>query len=61
LREFGAEVCPAVADVRDLDALNAAFATVREQFGPLDCVIAGAAGNFLAPAEKSPATDSERL
>ncbi len=39
------------ADVRDLDALQHAVDTAAEQLGRLDTVVAGAAGNFFAPAE----------
>ncbi|MEZ5709175.1 MAG: SDR family oxidoreductase [Blastomonas sp.] len=38
------------ADVRDYAALEAAMADAASASGPIDCVIAGAAGNFLAPA-----------
>ncbi|MGB3811151.1 MAG: SDR family oxidoreductase [Parvibaculum sp.] len=38
------------ADVRDFDAVDAAFKTVHDQFGKIDIVISGAAGNFVAPA-----------
>ena len=37
------------ADVRDYDAVAAALARAAERFGPLDVVVSGAAGNFLAP------------
>lgn len=37
------------ADVRDYDAVNAAFAKVHEAYGEIDFVISGAAGNFLSP------------
>lgn len=40
------------ADVRDGAAMEAAAASGRQAFGPYDIVIAGAAGNFLGPAEK---------
>jgi len=39
-----------VADVRDYAAVEAAIATAAETFGPIDVVVSGAAGNFLAPA-----------
>ncbi|BDH55910.1 SDR family oxidoreductase [Tsukamurella sp. PLM1] len=52
LRQFGADVLHTVADVRDHDALAAALARTCEAFGPVTTVIAGAAGNFNAPAEK---------
>jgi NAD(P)-dependent dehydrogenase (short-subunit alcohol dehydrogenase family) len=38
------------ADVRDFGAIRAALEQTAGDFGPLDIVIAGAAGNFLAPA-----------
>ncbi|MDO7836463.1 SDR family oxidoreductase [Sphingobium sp. HBC34] len=37
------------ADVRDYDAVDAALAAVKSQYGEIDVVISGAAGNFLAP------------
>lgn len=37
------------ADVRDYDAVDAALARVRNDYGEIDVVISGAAGNFLAP------------
>ncbi|HEX7156851.1 MAG TPA: SDR family oxidoreductase [Burkholderiaceae bacterium] len=52
LRALGAEVCTAVADVRDFAALEAAFARSRTELGPIDVLVCGAAGNFLVPAEK---------
>lgn len=39
------------ADVRDFDAVSAALAKNAERFGPLDFVVSGAAGNFIAPVE----------
>jgi NAD(P)-dependent dehydrogenase (short-subunit alcohol dehydrogenase family) len=38
------------ADVRDYDALAAAIAAARNDLGPIDIVVCGAAGNFPAPA-----------
>ena len=52
LEALGARVSTAVADVRDYDALAAAFETCREELGPIHTLVCGAAGNFLAPAEK---------
>jgi NAD(P)-dependent dehydrogenase (short-subunit alcohol dehydrogenase family) len=52
LRAVGAKVCPVAADVRDFAALEAAFARSGQELGPMDVLVAGAAGNFLAPAEK---------
>ena len=40
------------ADVRDYAAVSNAIAQTREQLGPVDIVVCGAAGNFPAPAEK---------
>jgi NAD(P)-dependent dehydrogenase (short-subunit alcohol dehydrogenase family) len=37
------------ADVRSYEAVDAALARVREEYGEIDVVISGAAGNFLAP------------
>jgi NAD(P)-dependent dehydrogenase (short-subunit alcohol dehydrogenase family) len=52
LRERGARVCTAVADVRDPDQVAAALARSEEAFGPASTLVCGAAGNFLAPAER---------
>jgi NAD(P)-dependent dehydrogenase (short-subunit alcohol dehydrogenase family) len=38
------------ADVRDFAAVDAALEATREALGPIDIVISGAAGNFMAPA-----------
>jgi NAD(P)-dependent dehydrogenase (short-subunit alcohol dehydrogenase family) len=40
------------ADVRDFDSVNDAIRQTAELFGPLDIVVSGAAGLFIAPAEK---------
>ena len=37
------------ADVRDYAATRAAMERVRDELGPMDFVISGAAGNFLSP------------
>lgn len=52
LRALGAKVCPVAADVRDASALEAALARARDELGPVGVLVCGAAGNFLAPAEK---------
>ncbi len=52
LRALGARVCPVAADVRDMAALEAAFARSEADLGPMDVLVAGAAGNFLVPAER---------
>ncbi|MEU7811272.1 SDR family oxidoreductase [Pseudonocardia sp. NPDC049154] len=38
------------ADVRDYEAIRGAMEQVAAELGPLDVVVSGAAGNFLAPA-----------
>lgn len=52
LRGFGATVCAVAADVRDITALQAAFARSKAELGPMDVLVCGAAGNFLVPADK---------
>ncbi|KAF9451457.1 2,4-dienoyl-CoA reductase [Macrolepiota fuliginosa MF-IS2] len=50
LSEATGRTCiPAQADVRQPQALKAAVEKTIEQFGRIDFVICGAAGNFLAP------------
>ncbi len=39
-----------IADVRDPALMQAAFETAVARFGPIDILVAGAAGNFAAPA-----------
>ena len=51
LRAHGGQVCGVAADVRDFDAVGAALATSVDQFGPIDVLISGAAGNFLCEAK----------
>lgn len=51
LQEISSHVHSGAADVRDYVAVAAHMAAVRELWGPIDLVISGAAGNFLAPAE----------
>jgi len=38
------------ADVRDYEAVADAFAETAREWGPIDALISGAAGNFVAPA-----------
>jgi NAD(P)-dependent dehydrogenase (short-subunit alcohol dehydrogenase family) len=52
LRALGAKVCAVAADVRDMAALESAFARSRTELGPMDVLVCGAAGNFLVQAEK---------
>jgi len=51
LEALGATVVAHAADVRDLDALGEAMAVTRDKLGPIDVLVAGAAGNFPSPAE----------
>ena len=39
------------ADVRDFDAVGAVFERATQRFGPVDVLVSGAAGNFLAEAK----------
>jgi len=52
LRELGAKVSAVAADVRDAAAVSAAFSASEDELGPASVVVCGAAGNFVAPAEK---------
>ena len=47
----GGKALPVAADVRDYPALEAALGRTQDEIGPIDVLVAGAAGNFLAPAE----------
>ncbi len=49
--ESGGGIADTVAaDVREYEALERAVERVHDRFGPIDIVLAGAAGNFPAPA-----------
>lgn len=48
--QTGGHALAGSADVRSFDALEALFEDATSQLGPPDVVIAGAAGNFMAPA-----------
>jgi NAD(P)-dependent dehydrogenase (short-subunit alcohol dehydrogenase family) len=50
IRSEGSAAMGAAADVRDYAAVDAAIAATQKAFGPIDVVISGAAGNFIAPA-----------
>eukprot|EP00002_Diphylleia_rotans_P023855 TRINITY_DN46_c0_g1_i1.p1 TRINITY_DN46_c0_g1~~TRINITY_DN46_c0_g1_i1.p1 ORF type:complete len:303 (-),score=79.11 TRINITY_DN46_c0_g1_i1:1032-1940(-) len=52
LEELGARVYTHAVDVRDYDGLVAAFEGCKSNLGPIHTLVAGAAGNFLSPAEK---------
>ena len=49
IKKIGTEAIGIAADVRDYDNIAAAFKTAHDRFGDIDCVISGAAGNFLSP------------
>ncbi len=51
LQRHGGEVLGVVADVRDPQATKAAVDASVARFGPIDVLISGAAGNFLAEAK----------
>lgn len=50
LRRHGGEVEGFSADVREPEAIEAALRSTFKRFGPIDVLISGAAGNFVAPA-----------
>jgi NAD(P)-dependent dehydrogenase (short-subunit alcohol dehydrogenase family) len=47
--EIGPGALGLSADVRDFGAIRGAMERVRNELGPMDIVVSGAAGNFLAP------------
>src|ERR1700730_1787231 len=49
IRENGGTASTAGGDGRDYAALTAALAKTREEFGEIDILVCGAAGNFPAP------------
>lgn len=51
LEGLGARVATYVADVRDYPALQQAIDSTATDLGPIDVLICGAAGNFVAPGE----------
>ncbi|WP_027461522.1 SDR family oxidoreductase [Deinococcus murrayi] len=51
IEEAGGRALGVSADVRDFAALQAAAQAGVDTFGPLDIVLAGAAGNFPAPVD----------
>lgn len=50
LRDAGGTAIGLACDVRDYPGLEAAFAQAVAAHGPIDVLVSGAAGNFLAPA-----------
>ncbi|WP_374575104.1 SDR family oxidoreductase [Phenylobacterium sp.] len=47
---FGQPAIGMAADVRDYAAVEAALKRAHDELGPIDIVLSGAAGNFVAPA-----------
>ena len=52
LKVHNVQVSYSVADVRDPELVAAALEKTRTDVGPISTLICGAAGNYLAPAEK---------
>ncbi len=52
LSRHGGRVFGTVADVRDYEAVKSAMERCREELGPISFLVCGAAGNFVASAEK---------
>ena len=52
VEENGGECLAVPADVRDFDAVQGAISRTVEQFGKIDIVVNGAAGNFLCAADQ---------
>jgi NAD(P)-dependent dehydrogenase (short-subunit alcohol dehydrogenase family) len=50
LEALGTQAIGLAADVRQPQALEHAFAQAAQRFGPIDVLVSGAAGNFLASA-----------
>lgn len=50
LQALGAEAAGFAADVRDVEATEAALKAAHARFGEIDVLVSGAAGNFPAPA-----------
>lgn len=52
MREVGAEAIAVACDVRNAEAIAAAFDEIEKKLGSVDVLINNAAGNFPAPAEE---------
>ncbi|MFZ0322586.1 MAG: SDR family oxidoreductase [Actinomycetes bacterium] len=52
LRALGADADRVALDVRDAEAVEAAFDAVERQFGGVDLLVNNAAGNFVVPSEQ---------
>ena len=48
--DTGGEALYVAVDVRDYEGVEASMQQAVRRYGPLDIVVAGAAGNFFAPA-----------
>lgn len=51
LKELGAQAAGSSADVRQVETVKAAIAECVDTFGPIDILVSGAAGNFVARAK----------
>lgn len=51
LKVFGVEVYAESCDVRDFEGMATVLENTKQALGPIDVLVCGAAGNFLAPAE----------
>lgn len=49
LKGVGAEAWGGAADVRNYAEVEAVLKAAKERFGPIDVLVSGAAGNFVAP------------
>ena len=49
LKSQGSKAIGIASDVRDYDGVEMAFKKAHQTYGDIDCVISGAAGNFLSP------------
>lgn len=52
LGRHGGKVLGLAADVRDLEAVTHVFEAIRSEWGLIDVLVSGAAGNFLAEARE---------
>ncbi len=52
INDAGGKAIPVIADVRAPEDVERAISTTLGQFGKIDIVVNGAAGNFLCPAEQ---------
>jgi len=58
---IGANVLPVTADVADRDAMRAAAAAVRAEFGRVDLVVANAGVMLAAPFESAPTAEWDQM